>query len=214
MPSIIRDFRRTWPNIILNLHFDERYADLVGGRFDVAIRVAQQLNDSNLLSRRLGSTRQVLVASPGYLDLYGTPTNVLDLPKYRCIGLGSGRRQIAAWHFSGKDGPIDVQVERILTANNNLALILAACLGEGILSIPELFVSAELAQGRLREILPQFSDPNRSGIFAVYPTRKPATKVRVFVDFVANLLNSPHALDRWAPFSAALELTPAHASLD
>lgn len=199
MPTIIREFRREWPNISLNLHFDERYVDLVGSSFDVAIRVAAKLEDSNLLSRRLGSTRQILVASPGYLEEHGTPGHVNDLPHHRCIGLGNAIRRRATWRFIGPDGPLEVSVERILTANNDMALILAACLDEGILSIPELFVVNELAQGRLREILPEFADPRSYGVFAVYPTRKPAAKVRVFIDFVEVALSKLHGVDRWSP---------------
>jgi DNA-binding transcriptional LysR family regulator len=199
MPAFVRKFRRAWPNIGFNLHFDERYVDLVGSNFDVAIRVASKLEDSNLLSRRLGSTRQILVASPAYLNFHRTPVHVNDLVGHRCIGLGTALRRRSTWRFTGPEGLLEVPVDLVLTANNDLALILAACLDEGILAIPELFVASELAQGRLREILPEFSDPRSYGIFAIYANRKPATKVRVFIDFVAEELNSIQLVDRWAP---------------
>jgi DNA-binding transcriptional LysR family regulator len=206
MPAIIRKFRSAWPNIGLNLHFDERQVDLVGSSFDVAIRVAAKLEDSNLLSRRLGSTRQILVASPAYLTRNGVPAHVNDLPKHRCIGLGTALRRRVTWRFNGPDGPLEVPIDRVLTTNNNLALILSACLDEGILWIPELFVGRELAHDQLQEILPQFSDPRSLGVFAVYPTRKPPTKVRVFIDFVADELVKLQSVDRWAPL--AVEASP------
>jgi DNA-binding transcriptional LysR family regulator len=203
LPAIVREFRPMWPNISLNLHFDERYVDLVGSSFDVAIRVAAKLEDSNLLSRRLGSTRQILVASPAYLEKYGLPTHVKELAHHCCIGLGTALRRRATWHFIGPDGPLEMPVDRVLTANNDLALILAACLDEGILCIPELFVRNELTQGQLQEILPQFCDPRSYGVFAVYPTRKPAAKIRVFIDFVAARLADLPTVDRWSPLAFA-----------
>jgi DNA-binding transcriptional LysR family regulator len=198
LPAIIREFRPAWPNITLSLHFDERYVDLVGSSFDVAIRVAAKLEDSNLLSRRLGSTREIFVASPAYIEKYGIPMHVNELPHHRCIGLGSALRRRSLWHFIGPDGPLEMTVDRVFTANNDLALIVAACLDEGILRIPELFVRNELTQGFLQEVLPQFCDPKSHGVFAVYPTRKPAAKTRVFIDFVADALVNVPSVDRWS----------------
>ena len=198
MPAIIRDFRPAWPEISLNVHFDERIVDLVGGGYDVAIRVASKLEDSNLLCRRLGSTRQVLVASQKYLDNYGTPKTVSELSKHRCLGVRTTSQQRAVWRFTEPEGVIEVPVDRVLTANTDVPLILAACLGDGIIYIPKVMVGCELAQGRLVEVLPEYADQRSYGIYAVYPNQKPPAKTRVFVDFLERELPKLESVDRWA----------------
>ena len=201
LPAILQRFRVAWPELTLNLNFDERYVDLVGGSFDVAIRIAQRLQDSNLLSRRLGTTGEVLVASPAYLAKHGTPSHANELKSHRCLALGSPAQSRVVWRFGGPDGPLEIPVECVITSNTNLALILAACMDDGVLNIPELLVGGELAQRRLQRILPEFSDPQAYGIYAVYPNQKPPAKVRAFIEFVEQELPALGTVDRWAPFA-------------
>jgi DNA-binding transcriptional LysR family regulator len=152
------------------------------------------------LSRKLGTTRIVLVASPGYLAKFGSPKNVNALKSHRCLDLGSAARSGVIWRFQDARGGVEVPINCAITANNELALILAACMDEGILCIPELLVGGELANGRLKEILPNLSDPREWGIYAVFHHRNPPAKVRAFIDFVAQELVTLQTVDRWAPF--------------
>ena len=204
MPSLIHDFRAKWPRLSLNLHFSDQNVDLVGGAYDVAIRLATRLEDSSLLSKRLGTTREILVASPGYLARHGTPRHVNDLKSHRCLAIGSSARSQVVWRFRGVRDQIEVPIDCAMTSNTDLALILAACMDEGILYTPELSVSGELARGRLQAILPDFCDSRRRGIHAVYPNRKPPAKVRAFIDFIEAALPALEAVDRWAPFGEPL----------
>ena len=71
-----------------------------------------------------------------------------------------------------------------MSANNDLALIIAACLDNGILYIPQICISNELSQQRLQVILPEFNHTEKYGIYAVYPYRKAAAKTKVLVDFI------------------------------
>jgi DNA-binding transcriptional LysR family regulator len=202
----MRKFRPTWPEISLNLHFDDRYVDLVGSSIDVAIRVAQKLNDSNLLSRRIGVTREVLVASPAYLREHGMPGQIQDLKSHRCLGIGSARRRQAVWRFDGPDGPLEVSVTCDTTSNTLLALILAACMDDGIICVPEILVSGELLQGLLKRVLPEQSDKRPLGVYAVCPNLKPPAKTRAFIDFVEEQLPLLEMMDRWSPLSPINQL--------
>lgn len=201
LPLLIRDFQRDWPELRFNLHFDESIADLVSGSYDVGIRIAQKLHDSNLLARRLGTTQQVLVASPGYLAEHGTPVHVRDLPSHRCLGIGHATRSRRVWRFGPPDRPTEVTVDCRMTANIDLALIVAACMGDGILCVPRLSVGGELARGRLREILPEFCREQLLGVYAVHPYRTPPAKVQLFIDFVEKCLPQLETVDRWSAVS-------------
>ncbi len=199
MPALMRKFRTAWPDVSLNLQFDDRYVDLIGNSIDVAIRVAQKLDDSNLLSRRIGTTREVLVASPGYLQKHGMPQSIQDLKTHRCLAVGNAVRRRVTWRFDGTDGPIEISVPCSTTSNSVLALILAACMDDGIVNVPELLVGGELAQGLLKQLLPDVSDARAYGIFAVYPNSKPPAKIRAFIDFIEQELQSLNTMDRWSP---------------
>jgi DNA-binding transcriptional LysR family regulator len=205
-PALINSFRAAWPRLNLCVQFDERYADLIGSGLDVAIRIAERLDDSTLLSKRLSSTSQVLVASPSYLAKYGTPTHPKELQSHHCLALGSPAQPLTIWRFRHRTEAIEVPIECVLTTNTDLPLIIAACLGDGILYIPKLLVGGELKQGRLVTILADYTDSRQYGVYAVYPHRNPPAKGKAFIEFVTNELPSLESVDRWAPFG---QLPPA-----
>lgn len=195
---LMRKFREAWPEVSLSLQFDDRYVDLIGSNIDVAIRVAQKLDDSSLLSRRIGSTREILVASPGYLAKHGEPQDIQALKAHRCLAVGNASKKRAIWRLEGPDGPAEVTVDCGTTSNSVLALILAACMDDGIICVPELFVSGELSQGLLARVLPGSNDALNYGVYAVYPNLKPPAKIRAFIDFVEAELMSINTMDRWS----------------
>ncbi len=195
MPALINRFHTTWPELKLSVHFEEAHVDLVAGSYDLAIRLAQKLADSTLISRRLGWTRKVLAASPGYIAKYGIPTHIKELKDHRCLALGNAVKTHTKWRFSGPAGPVEIPVTFAVSANNHLALILAACLGNGILYIPQICISNELSQQRLQVILPEFNNTEKYGIYAVYPYRKAAAKIKVLVDFIEHELTSFQMID-------------------
>jgi DNA-binding transcriptional LysR family regulator len=197
LPTLITHFQSTWPKLKFNINFDDGLVDLIAGSFDVAIRIAQKLTDSSLISRRLGSTRRVLAASPGYLDRHGVPDNVLELAKHRCLGLGNALNTSSTWHFQEDGKAAEIACEYIISANSYAPLISAACLGSGILYVPEICIHAELIRQDLRVILPDTSDPNPYGIYAVYPHRNAAAKVKVLVNFIERELAAVGSLDSW-----------------
>ena len=205
MPSLVERFRVAWPRLKLSMHFDERYIDLIGTGIDVAIRIAPQLEDSTLLSQRLGQTRMALVASPGYLAKYGVPKHPRELKSHRCLDIASPLRPQTIWRFRDIDEPIEVPIHCSLTANADMPLILAACMGDGILYTQRLLVGGELAQGRLVPILSDYTRSDSWGIYAVYPNRRPSAKVRAFIEFVRAELRGLEMVDRWAPFGQPCE---------
>lgn len=201
LPRIVGKFRPRWPELTLSLDFNDAYVDIIGGGVDLAIRIAPHLENSNLKSKRLATSRIVLVASPGYLEKNGTPKHFLDLMQHRCIHIGSASRTPEAWRFREGREIVETPVTSSLTATSHLPLILAACLDEGILQIPELLVGGEIASKRLVEILPEFSDSREWGVFAVYPSRILPAKVQAFIEFVEEEMPALASVNRWDPFA-------------
>lgn len=205
MPVLVHRFRAAWPRLNLSVHFEESYVDLIGSGVDVAIRIALQLDDSTLLSQRLGQTRMILAASPGYLAKHGVPKHPRELKSHRCLDLGSPSRSQTIWRFRDADEAIEIPVNCSLTANADMPLVLAACMDDGILYTQRLLVGGELAHGRLVPILSDYTRSEPWGIYAVYPNRRPPAKVRAFIDFVRAELPDLTTVDRWAPFGQPCE---------
>lgn len=200
MPCLARDFLHDWPDLQMSIHFSEPFVDVVGHGFDVVIRIAENLSDSVLVAKRLATSRKVLVASPGYLERHGKPSNLKSLKKFRALDLHAASERGSAWRFvDANDKLKDTTLVPACVANNDLALILAACLDVGILYTPKLLVESELSRGHLQVIELDDAKGPEVGIYALYPHREPPAKVRVFVDFVSKQLSDIGQLDRWNP---------------
>jgi DNA-binding transcriptional LysR family regulator len=199
LPSLITDFVATHPTLSVSIHLVDGHVDFVGGGFDVALVVAQRLSDSGLTAKKLATCKQVLVASPGYLRRYGTPTAVADLVTHRCLGIGYARKKSAVWRFANGKTEIEVEVPIAMSANSFLVLNLAACLDMGLLYAPDLYVSSDVGRGRLKPVLPDYTRSIEWGLYGVYSSRKAPAKVRAFLDFVRSRIGDIERRDRWMP---------------
>ena len=107
------------------------------------------------------------------------------------------------WSFVSGNAPVEIMLDPAFAANNDLALILSACLSGGILFLPRLLIASEIRLGRLQELTLEDALGRDYGVFAVYPQAKPPAKVRVFVEFIAERLERLADTDRWAPLRSA-----------
>lgn len=188
MPALTTEFQERWPELQLSINFDDGDENLIAANLDLAIRISKKLDDSSLISRRLATTRMVFAASPDYLQDHHTPENPLDLEEHRCIGLSDSAHITAPWRLHSDDKKQNIETRFALAANNSLALILAARLGSGIIYVPEILIRRELALDHLRVVLNNNADTELYGVYAVYPHRNAAAKVKVLVDFIEQQL--------------------------
>lgn len=190
----VGEFLRRWPQIELDLQFDDRFVDLIGEGFDAAIRIGA-LDDSRLVARRIAQTRRILVAAPSYLQRRGAPAAPGALIEHDCLHY-TLFRDTPAWEFQRAGEPLRVPVRGRLKANYGVPLVEAALRGEGILQTATFAVADELADGRLVEVLPDWS-LRPIGIYAVYTSREyRPRKVEAFIDFVEQTIGQPARWDR------------------
>jgi DNA-binding transcriptional LysR family regulator len=182
-PLLPRFFARH-PDVTIDLTLTDRLVDLVDERTDVAIRWGA-LPASDLVARRLGQTRQVVVASPAYLAEHGTPRKPADLAAHRRLGWIQ-RRAVVDWPFRVKGQAIDVAVEGPLRVVDGETMRVLCLGGLGLARLSRYHVEADLKAGRLVAVLEAFNPGDLAPIHAVY-AGKPgvlSTRVRAVLDFL------------------------------
>lgn len=185
----ISAFMRAYPEIEIQIDLMDRNVNLQEEGYDVAIRTGA-LTDSVLIAKRLCADRQVIVASPAYLEAHGTPLTPHDLMDHNCFVLGSN------WHWPFSRGKEDysIRVNGKLKSNNGEMLRSAALDGLGLLRTSELRVRGDLASGRLMRVLKDYEIAANSAVWAVYPSSKHVLpKLRVLLDFLADWFRDAYA---------------------
>lgn len=178
----VADFLTGHPEVEIELELNDRFVDLVEEGFDLGVRIAG-LPDSSFVARKLAPARQVLFASPAYIAAHGAPASPEELRARNCL-IYSYRAGSRAWRFEGADGPVLVQPQGNLVCNNGETLRDAALCGLGLALGPSFIVGEQLKSGALVELLPE-AIPQDRAIWAIWPHRRLAPKVRAFVDFLA-----------------------------
>jgi DNA-binding transcriptional LysR family regulator len=187
LAPLIQEFMTRHPEVRFDLDFNDRQIDLMQEGFDLAIRIAT-LEDSSLIARRLAPIRHILCASPGYLAQHGTPGTAADLARHVCLAY-SNVRDPGLWTYRGPDGlPGSVRVPVRLASSSGEFLMRAAIADEGLLLLPTFYVHEVLLSGQLVTVLADHHWPELSA-YAVYPpTRHLSSRVRAFIDFLAERL--------------------------
>jgi DNA-binding transcriptional LysR family regulator len=179
------EFVRRYPDVVPDLHFDNRQVDLVAEGFDVAIGGGIELTDA-LIARELARLRIVLVASPAYLKQHSAPAHPLELARHRGLlrrSLSSGR--LVPWTLKNKAGQeVVASVRPVMVLDDPEAIAHAAASGMGIAMLPMPHALSLLERGELARVLPEwYADARPLSIY--YTSRKlvPA-KVRAFVEYI------------------------------
>ena len=181
---LIPIFMQRYPKILIDLVMDDRNIDLVAEGFDLAIR-SGDMPDSTLIARKLAPLRQVLCASPDYIDRYGMPVTPSELSERNCI-LFSYSGDANEWTLKKGGKSEAVLVSGSYRVNNSEAILVALREGIGIGRLPTFVAGPDLREGNLVRILESYHIPDHT-FYAVFPERQylPA-KVRVFLDFSIN----------------------------
>jgi DNA-binding transcriptional LysR family regulator len=179
-PAIAR-FMTQCPDVRIELDLSDRYVDIVGEGYDMAIRIGQ-LNDSSMIARQIAPAQLVACASPAYLKRRGKPQTPAELKDHDCLLYGHSRS--VEWIFADKGKPLHVPVKGRLRANNGELACAAAIEGLGIVLLPTFIVGAALREKKLVTLLDAYTPPP-VGIYAVYPQhRQSSLTVKAFTDFL------------------------------
>lgn len=155
----------------------DRNVRIIEEGIDVAVRIGA-LVDSALKAVRIGTVRQMLVASPAYLARHGAPECIADLNGHNLIG-SMGPRASGDWQFA--DGRMRVDAQRRLTINTVDGALAAAEAGMGVANLLSYQVAEAVGAGRLISLLPDDQPPPLSVNLLFEPSRASLPSVRAFV---------------------------------
>jgi len=180
---VVAAMAERYPDVTVELLTDQGLIDIVGEGFDAGIRLGEMIAQDMVTVRLTPPFRAVIVASPAYVGRHGRPRSVADLANHNCIGYRLVRSgALYRWDLTedGKDVVVETKGNVIVT--DSLAAIDLALAGVGLTYVFEPLVRAELAAGRLVQILPQTAI-EEPGLFLYFPRRASmAPKLRAFID--------------------------------
>jgi len=188
----LANFQARYPDLKVQLGMSDRTADLVEDGIDCAIRVGE-LQDSNMIARRIGVIRMVTAAAPSYLAKHGAPKSIDDLKNHQCVNYFYARNGRAyEWQFDTPGGRIQVPIDAALMMNDVDALIASAEIGLGIVQLGSFTLDRALRAGTLVKVL-EHGEAIGPPISIIYPQKRhlPA-RVRVFIDWVIELFEGQY----------------------
>jgi len=186
-------FTQRYPDISLEVRFNDHYVDIAAEHVDVAVRMGK-ITSPDIIAKRIAASRLLTCASPKYLAQHGMPRTPEDLRKHRLLGhLRGEASRPAEWQFRLDSGTKSLRLPMALSFNTVDALTSSALDGQGLVQQLDLLVSGYLNEGRLVEVLREHSceGPPMS---VIYPkATQHLAKVRVFAEFAGDLMRNYEA---------------------
>ncbi|MBB4952001.1 DNA-binding transcriptional LysR family regulator [Agrobacterium vitis] len=182
LPDVASGFRVAYPDTAISLSLTDRFIDIVSDSVDLAIRISEAPKDKSTIWRKICRVRRVLVASPGYLAAFGTPTEPEHLHDHACLAYDEDSLG-ETWELSSKGRTRKIKAGKTLAGNNGELIARLAENGEGVALLPLFIVEQALASQRLHQILPDWDAPTIWLTLYYPPYEKLPMRVVKFSDF-------------------------------
>lgn len=181
------EFFARYPDIRLEMGCTDRPIDLLEEGVDCVVR-GGTLPDSGYVARRVGELAQITCATPAYLAQFGTPRTPQDLLEHRNVNYFSSKTgRILEFDFARKGESLAFEVPGVVAVNDGDAYFALGLTGLGIMQVPYVQAEDALARGELVQVLADWQVAPIP-VHVLYPqNRHLSNKVRVFVDWVAEV---------------------------
>ena len=164
VPHLAR-LRAQHPGLRIELVAEDRVVDLVTDGIDVALRTTVG-NSETVVARELGAFERRLYASPEYLRQHGEPATPQDLLAHQTV-THTAQGPAVTWAFRKAGRPMEVTVRSQLAASTSALVHHALVAGAGIGMLSRPLAAADVAGGRLVEVLAPFASGTQYTMFAV-----------------------------------------------
>ena len=181
---LLPKFLEKYPCVTIDLELTDQVVNLLEESADIAIR-SGKLQDSSLISRILGTSRMVVVASPDYLKHYGEPKCLEDYKKHNLLSF-TFQRSTREWPFHIKDQEHTVSPRGNVKISDGDSLRQLVLSGTGIARLAYFQVKDDIESGKLTPLMDDFTSRYTEDIYAVFVGQGGILplRIRAFVDFL------------------------------
>jgi len=190
-------FCARYPDIQIDLSVGDAHVDVLSDNIDCVIR-SGELTDASLVARRIGDMAWTTVASPGYVARHGAPSHPKEIEKrHLTVGFFAGNtRHVSPLAFDRDGERVEISEPCRVSVNDRTAQTAAVLGGFGLAQLPAFMAEPLVAQGALMQLLPDWTRAPLPVHVVYAPNRHLSAKVRVFVDWAAELLSAQPQLRR------------------
>lgn len=185
------DFYNRYPQIKLDIGVGDRLVDYIAENVDCALRAGTP-SDQSLIARKVGELTMQSCAAPLYIRNFGAPTHPQDLEnEHFSVGyLNATAGRVMTMEFQRGEEKVEINPRYIVSVNDARSYVNAAISGMGVAQSPRFMVREAIEKGELVEVLQDWRCETLP-LYIVYPqTRHLSNKVRVFVDWLAKLVQN------------------------
>jgi DNA-binding transcriptional LysR family regulator len=176
----LAEYRRRYPEVVVDISFDDRMVDLVEEGYDMAIRLSTSNSlPVGLIARPVRPVTYYLAASREYLKRNGAPKSPEDLAQHDFVAIGN----ITSLQLTGPQGKIEVPMRVVLRYRSAAGISHAVASGIGLAPLPAILFEEPAFKDRLTPVLTEFP-LQQTMLYVVYVSRKYLPlKIRTFRDF-------------------------------
>lgn len=179
---VLDQYRTRFPQILVDLSFEDRLVDLVEDGYDLALRIAAGMESlpAGLVARPVRSLPFMVAASRDYVRRNGAPESPEDLATHDCIAVGA----MDTWVFEGPDGRTEIPARVVQRCRSTAAVPHAVASGVGLAPLPLTVFEDPAFKDVLMPVLTRHP-LRQTTLYLVYASRKYVPlKIRSFIDFV------------------------------
>jgi len=183
LARLLAEYAKRYPEVLVDVSFEDRLADLVDEGYDVAVRLVANADTlpQGLIARAVRRETFYLAASRQYIDRRGLPRCAADLARHDFVALHDSTWSVAA--------PIPPRVA--LCCRSTASVVNAVAAGIGVGPIPKAVLDDPLFRDVLIPVLPD-SPLRQATLYIVYMRRKfLSPKVSAFIEFILQALTQP-----------------------
>jgi DNA-binding transcriptional LysR family regulator len=185
-------FHARFPELRIDLGVSDRVVDLIGDNVDCVLRGWAVTNPA-LVARRLGRLALGVYAAPAYLARAGMPVHpaALDAPPHRTVGfLRSGGRKVEPIALTRGAETVRVHGRPAVALDDGNAYLAAGVAGLGALWLPHYMAHGHVDRGELVPLFADWTLEPMAMYIAYPPNRHMSAKLKVFIDWVAGLMQA------------------------
>jgi DNA-binding transcriptional LysR family regulator len=191
---IVMAFQRKHPEVTIDLILGKLDFDLVYENFDVAIKYGRP-EEQDLIIRRLGLVRRILVASPQFLARVGPIDSAERLSEISIVTSPAAVSHRGTLTLQRQGEGLEIAVRPVLHTNDADIVVKTLLQGHAMGPVQQLLVSADLDAGRLVRVLPDYEVKPTEAFLAFPSVRLMRPVVRAFIDFVVPALRALDGID-------------------